>query len=205
MQRIILASASPRRAELLQQLGLAFEVIPSHIAEDFPDRPSEPGELVQQLALIKAQQVVRQVLDRAEAQAAAKSPDKAWVIGTDTVVVLKGRILEKPRDPAEAAKMLSGLSGREHRVLTGLAVCEAPGNRSQVTCTETRVRFRELTATEIKAYLASGEPYDKAGAYGIQGKGAAFVAGITGCYFNVVGLPLSQLVSTLHDFGGTIR
>lgn len=199
MKRIVLASASPRRAELLRQLGLEFNVIPSNISEDFPDRPSEAAELVKRLALIKAQGVVRQLCS-----AAGEQSQEAFVIGADTVVVLAGQILEKPKDAAAAAAMLSRLSGREHRVLTGLAVCEIPGGRSQVTCTETRVRFRNLEAREIEAYLATGEPYDKAGAYGIQGKGAAFVAGITGCYFNVVGLPLSQLVTMLQDFGGSV-
>jgi septum formation protein len=186
MKQLILASASPRRAELLKQIGLKFRVIPSNIQEDFYH--TDPEELVMKLALDKARQVARSV-------------SEGLVIGADTIVVFERHVLGKPSGPEDAIRMLSILNGREHSVFTGLALVEVPGERFTVTFEETKVKFRTLDIEEIRSYATSREPLDKAGAYGIQGKGAVLVEGITGCYFNVVGLPVSKLITKLQEFG----
>lgn len=195
MADLILASASPRRAAILKQLGLRFTVAPSSFPEESVTSGS-PEQLVTTLALNKAKQV-----------AGAHTPETrvgSLVIGADTVVVLDGEILGKPADLNEAVTMLTRLSGKAHSVFTGLALVSVPESRTRVGYTETRVYFRDLSPYEIQAYVATGEPLDKAGAYGIQGKGAALVKKIDGCYFNVVGLPISQLVMMLHEFGVSI-
>jgi septum formation protein len=181
MNTLILASGSPRRAELLRQIGLDFQVIPSEAPEDLPPGLS-PADAVKELALRKASEVARNI-------------SSGVIIGADTVVVAAGRILGKPSDKAEARTMLATLSGIEHSVFTGLAVLEVPNGKQMVDCVETKVWFRKLTQAEIDWYVASGEPLDKAGAYGIQGLGAILVEKIDGCYFNVVGLPLGKLVT----------
>jgi septum formation protein len=188
---LILASASPRRAELLKQLGLEFTIIASHFPEDPPGPTDLPGEYVARLARFKAERV-------------AQSIDAGVVIGADTVVVLEDEILGKPVGADEAIMMLSRLSGKEHSVYTGVALFERPGGQSRVLVEETRVRFRKLTRGEIEAYVATGEPLDKAGAYGIQGKGAILVDSISGCYFNVVGLPIGRLAMVLPQFGVSV-
>jgi septum formation protein len=181
---LILASSSPRRRELLTQAGFSFRVHPAQIPED-----SQPGEdpiaYVTRLAREKAQAVYNELRD-----------PEAVVLGADTTVTLDQAILGKPADAADAARMLRQLSGRTHRVITGVAVVTA--NAVQVAAEVTAVRFLTLSEAEIAAYIATGEPMDKAGAYAIQGRAARWIPRIDGCYFNVVGLPLA-LVSTLLE------
>lgn len=185
--RIILASSSPRRRELLRLLGLDFEVIPGKEVE-YPYSGGDPAAYAQDLALRKA-------------RAVAGLAGEGLVIGADTIVLLDGRVLGKPKDEQEAEEMLSLLSGRKHQVITGVAVVEAQSGRSSLRAVKTEVAFRPLSREEIRAYIATGEPLDKAGAYGIQGYGAILVERVEGCYFNVVGLPLATLVEMLRDFG----
>ncbi|MDI6710546.1 MAG: Maf family protein [Thermoanaerobacterales bacterium] len=184
---LILASSSPRRRELLKGLGLDFTVFACDVDESI-DAGGAPAPQVEALALRKARAVAGRL-------------DCGLVIGADTVVVLGGRILGKPADAREAAAMLRDLEGASHEVYTGVAVVEAGSGRAVVDHERTVVRFRSLTEAEIAAYVATGEPLDKAGAYGIQGIGAFLVAGIEGCYTNVVGLPLGRLTELLRVFG----
>ncbi len=184
--RIILASQSPRRRELLHRIGIQnFEVRPAQGEETAPPGLA-PGELVERLSRQKA------------AEIAAYAPE-ALVIAADTVVEAEGKILGKPHSEAQAAEMLALLSGNTHRVYTGLTVCQ--GEKSVTQHEITAVRFRPLSKAEITAYIATGEPMDKAGAYGVQGLGAALVERIEGDYFNVVGLPLCRLAGILAQFG----
>jgi septum formation protein len=184
---IILASASPRRSELLRMLGVEdLKIIPSKIEEKISPGLG-PVETVKELSIAKAREVAPSAL-----------PDDV-VIAADTIVVLDGEILGKPRDKAEAAAMLKKLSGRSHRVFTGVAVIK--GGRELVSSEETVVRFRGLSDDEIKTYVETGEPMDKAGAYGAQGKASVFVEGVRGDYFNVVGLPLCRLGKMLSELG----
>lgn len=183
---IILASASPRRCQLLQQIGLEFKVIPAEVDENIT--ASSPQELVKILASQKAQRV-------------ANSNPEALVIAADTIVVIDGEVLGKPKDEIQARLMLHMLSGRQHQVMTGLAVHSVDRDYRKTIVETTQVEFRSLTIDEIEAYIRTGEPFDKAGAYGIQERGALLVAGIEGCYFNVVGLPLNQLGLLLRELG----
>ena len=183
---LILASGSPRRRELLQQMGLTFTVKPVDADESLT-----PG--------LPPQEQVK-LLSRKKAQAAKKENSPEDVILTaDTVVVLENEILGKPRDKAQAEEMLRRLSGRHHLVLTGVTVTGPRG--TETCCVTTEVHFRPLSDGEIAAYIASGEPMDKAGAYGIQGKGGLFVEKLLGDYFNVVGLPICQVGRMLKDAG----
>jgi len=186
MKGIILASASPRRRELLRQLGLNFEVIPSEVAEDVRDG-EEPREHVLRLARLKAKEI-------------ARDQDSTVIIGADTIVVLGGEILGKPKNEEEAFEMLSRLSGREHRVFTGFCVLDASDGAEHCEAVESKVRFKNLTPEEIRGYVKTGEPMDKAGAYGVQGKGSYMIKEIQGSYTNVVGLPLCELVEVLTRF-----
>lgn len=174
--KIILASASPRRRELLAQAGFEFEVVTSDV-DEVVDPSLTPDKLVMSLA-------------RQKAQAVAQNRADCVVIGSDTVVVLDGKVLGKPRDVADAVRMLESLSGRKHEVYTG--VCIAFAGETHCFFERTSVNFCELDGEQIKAYVATGEPMDKAGAYGIQGKGCVLVEGIEGDYFNVVGFPVSR-------------
>ncbi|MGE5380314.1 MAG: Maf family protein [Methylocystaceae bacterium] len=184
--QIILASASPRRYQLLQQLGLDFLVVPADVNENIT--AASPWELAEELARQKARRV-------------ASLYPQAIVIAADTMVVIDGQILGKPGSQDEARSMLNRLSGREHQVITGVSVqCQTRGYNKTETET-TRVVFRELQSREIEAYIDSRESFDKAGAYGIQGRGALLVTRIEGCYFNVVGLPLNRLGLMLRDLG----
>ena len=183
---IVLASQSPRRRELLERLGLPFRVIVPHIDERM-DRPLPPAELV---AAISG--------EKARAAQALAGPD-AIVIAADTVVALEGAVLGKPAGGADAARMLSALAGRTHFVYTGLTVLR--GETARTVSEETAVTFRPLTEGEIAAYVATGEPLDKAGAYGIQGYGALLVEGIRGDYYNVMGLPVCRLGLLLGELG----
>lgn len=188
MSSLILASASPRRRELLTQAGFVFSVEPAHINED--PRPGEdPIAYVVRLAREKAEAV---------RQSHAGSGQQV-VLGADTTVEVDGAILGKPEDAADAARILRLLSGRTHRVITGVAV--ATGRGTEVAAEVTGVRFLALSDEEIADYIASGEPMDKAGAYGIQGRAARWIPRVEGCYFNVVGLPLA-LVSTMLEAAG---
>jgi len=187
MRRLILASASPRRRELLSQAGFTFEVHPADVNEDA--RPGEdPISYVVRLAREKAQAVFNQL--------STPGPPLLIVLGADTTVTLDGHILAKPEDPADAARMLRMLSGRTHRVITGVAVATEKG--TEVAAEVTGVQFLTLSDEEIAAYIATGEPMDKAGAYGIQGFAARWIPRIEGCYFNVVGLPLALVSSMLE-------
>jgi septum formation protein len=182
---IILASASPRRAELLRQIGLDFQIRPSHIDE--PEITQSPETAVQELALMKAHAVANEL-------------DSGLVIGADTVVVIDGQPLGKPENDQHAIDMLTQLSGNWHEVITGVALIG--GRRTStpqevVWAEKTAVYFRKLRRAEILDYVRSGETADKAGAYGIQERAGAFVERIEGCYFNVVGLPLASLVERL--------
>jgi septum formation protein len=184
--RLLLASASPRRRELLEQIG-----VPTRRVHCQVDEQVMPGEL-------PAVYVKRVTRDKVLAGVMA-APDGAVVLAADTAVVLDEQILGKPRDREHAAQMLAALSGREHQVMTAVAV--ACGEQVELQLVTTQVRFRGLSAAEIDAYWASGEPADKAGAYGIQGLGAVFVAHINGSYSAVVGLPLLETAAILEGFG----
>ena len=184
---IILASKSPRRRALLEQMGVRdFRIVTPDIDEHM-DRGLPPAELVRQISLEKAQAV------------AAQADPNTVIIAADTVVALDGVVLGKPADKEEAFRMLSLLSGNRHQVYTGLTVLRGEQVFSQWE--ETAVTFRSLTAEEIEAYIATGEPMDKAGAYGIQGYGALFIEGISGDYYNVMGLPVCRLGQILGQLG----
>jgi septum formation protein len=180
---LVLASASPRRRELLTAAGYRFEVVPSHIAE-IP-QPGEPPEaFAQRIAGEKASDVAR------------RRP-RAYVLAADTVVVVDSTLLGKPTDRADARRMLRALSGRGHRVLTAVALV-APAGVVETVLVESRVAFRALTAAEIEAYLELEEPYDKAGAYAVQGDAKKFIAAVHGSYSNVVGLPMEVVTDLLR-------
>ena len=184
MKRIILASASPRRKDLLEQIGLTFEVTVSNVPEVITK--SEPSEVVEELSAQKA---------KAAAQAQMKE-GAAIVIGADTIVCQDGKIMGKPKDKEDAAKMLKRLAGNTHSVFTGVTVIEDGVTVRTFSC-ETKVRVYPMTEQEIWDYIETGEPMDKAGAYGIQGRFAAWIEGIEGDYNNVVGLPVSALWQVL--------
>ena len=185
--KIVLASQSPRRRQLLGQMGLEFTTQSPEIDESaFHGRDAR--DLVETLSREKARWVARQ-----------QTPD-TLVIGADTVVVLDGAILGKPRDGAEAEAMLAALSGRDHQVFTGVTLCQ--GDRILTQAEETQVTFRPLTGQEIRQYVSTGEPMDKAGAYGIQGLGGLLVEGIRGDYHNVMGLPIQLLGRMLKEMKG---
>ena len=193
---LILASASPRRSELLTQAGFSFQVHPAHIPED-PNPGEDPIAYVVRLAREKAQAVFDLFSGAPGLDSETwESSSSLVVLGADTTVTLDNHILGKPEDPADAARMLRLLSGRTHRVITGVALVTA--QRTQVASEVTAVKFLALSEAEIAAYIATGEPMDKAGAYAIQGRAARWIPRIQGDYFNVVGLPLA-LVSTLLE------
>jgi len=184
--RLILASSSPRRAEILRDAGFAFEVAPADIDET--PRPSERAHaLVRRLAEAKARAV------------AARAGDDAIVLGADTEVVVDGDVFGKPADAADARRMLEKLSGRAHEVITGVALLRTRDGALLEAIESTQVTFATITPQEIEAYVASGEPLGKAGAYAVQGLGGRFVTRIEGCYFNVVGLPLARVYALLRD------
>lgn len=185
-KRLVLASASPRRADLLRQLGVPFEVVPSGIAETLP--PGPVREAVQALALAKARAVAGRV-------------GLAVVLGADTAVVLAGEVFGKPESPEDARRMLRALRGREHEVITAVALVEAPSGREETAAVVSRVLMREYSEAEIEAYVASGEPFDKAGAYAVQAAAGALVAKVDGCYTNVVGLPRTTTRRLLEAWG----
>jgi septum formation protein len=187
---LILASGSPRRNELLAQLGLPFQVVVSNQPESIIPGVI-PAELAVRLAELKA-------------KAVASSVDRALVLGADTIVVLDDDMLGKPLDDADAARMLRRLSDRDHQVITGVALVDAASGTVTSRATTSTVRFHQLTDEQIAAYVATGEPHDKAGAYAIQGLGDALISSLEGCFNNVVGLPLCAVSSLLTGAGLTI-
>jgi len=188
MKRLILASASPRRRALLEQLGLPFEVIASDV-DEIIDSVEQPASLVMRLAMAKAEDIYN------------KTEGQRLVVAADTVVVKDGRILGKPKDEHEAFKMLKLLQGGYHHVYTGLAVMDSEKGLTINDFEVTAVKMAPIDDEKINAYISSGEPMDKAGAYAIQGKGAVFIERVEGCYYNVVGLPLSKLFAILEECG----
>lgn len=196
MARLILASGSPRRRELLAQAGFEFTVRAADVDESVR-AGEDPVSYVTRLAREKAQAVFE--VEGQETRDKGREDDVV-VLGADTTVVLDGEILGKPKDAADAARMLRALGGRTHRVITGVAVVSA--ERVEVAAEITAVRFAEIGDAEIAVYVASGEPMDKAGAYGIQGRAARWIPRIEGCYFNVVGLPLALVSAMLEEHCG---
>lgn len=186
--KLILASASLRRAEILRDAGISFSVLSSAV-----DETHIPGEsaqdLVERLALAKADLV------------AARAVGPAIIIAADTVVVLEGQVLRKPRTSEDARTILTKLSGRIHSVVTGVTLIRLPDAERRVFVETTHVHFAKLSADEISLYLSTDEPFDKAGAYGIQGRAGRYIPRIEGCYFNVVGLPLARLCHALAELG----
>jgi len=187
---LILASSSPRRQELIRALGVPYQVKVSDVDETTPDDWS-PAQIVETLAVRKAQAVAERL----------KPDEQGIVIGADTIVVIDNRVLGKPKDERDAEFMLQLLQGRTHLVYSGVACLNSADGRLSVAHRITDVHMKPLTEKQIARYVASGEPMDKAGSYAIQGLGATIVESIEGCYFNVVGLPLSLLANMLADFG----
>lgn len=191
MKPIVLASSSPRRRRLLRQLGVGFSVrLPNVDERPFPGEL--PGPHVRRLALAKARAVALNFVPGCGAQ---------WVIGADTVVVLDGCILGKPRGASDAVRMLARLSGRTHEVLTGVALVPATGGRARTSVVRSRVEMKPFDEAAIRRYVAGGEPLDKAGAYAVQGRGRHLVARVSGSLTNVVGLPLERLRRLLTTVG----
>ena len=188
--KLILASSSPRRAEILREAGIAFKIRAASVEET--PLPNENAESM----------VIR--LAEAKARAVAESLDpniSAIVIGADTTVELNGQIFAKPRGAEDAREMLASFSGRTHKVLTGICALRLPDKMTNSAVESTAVTFAALAPTEIESYVASGEPFDKAGGYAIQGLAGRFIPRIEGCYFNVVGLPLARLYALLSELG----
>ncbi|MGE5041771.1 MAG: Maf family protein [Candidatus Levyibacteriota bacterium] len=184
MRNIILASASPRRKQILTQVGIPFEVKVSNVDENIPEE--NPQKLAEKLSRLKAEDVAR------------KNPDSI-ILAADTVVVFDGGILGKPGNATEAMHMLKALSGKRHEVITAFTIMH--GSKTITKSEQSSVWFRELTAKEIEAYVVTGEPLDKAGGYGVQEKGAVFIRRIEGDYYNVVGLPICAVVQELEKLG----
>lgn len=189
--KLVLASASPRRAELLRQVGIPFKIIKPGI-EEKPDYTLPPGDMVKGLAREKALVVARKI-------------NKGVIIAADTLVLHRGEALGKPTDPEEAGRMLRRLSGDVHEVITGLTLLDTSSGKDESGISMTRVWMKALSDDDIEAYVSSGEPLDKAGAYGIQGRAALYVEKIEGCYFNVVGLPLSLFFDLMQRMQIKIR
>ncbi len=184
---IILASQSPRRKELLEQAGLIFKIMAAEIDEDaVPLAP--PRDYVKNLSRIKADHI-------------AKGLENHWVIGADTIVVVEGNILGKPKTREDSIRMLTRLNNKQHSVFTGFTICNHTRGEVITKAIETKVTFKNLSERQIQWYAATEEPYDKAGGYGIQGIGAFLVRKISGSYSNVVGLPVCEVIETLTNFG----
>jgi septum formation protein len=186
---LILASSSPRRQELIRSFGLPVEIVPSD-ADETADAGWSPEEMAERLSLRKAEAV----------RARLGGDRRGLIVGSDTIVVLDREVLGKPQDDADAERMLTLLQGREHQVFSGIAVVDAVTGRSAVAHRMTRVWMKPLERERIKRYIATGEPRDKAGAYGIQGIGAVLIERMDGDYFNVVGLPVALLAELLESF-----
>lgn len=188
MTEFVLASASPRRKELLEKMGLQFSIVVSEADESTVSRDIPVNLYVQELALLKASATAKMLLRN----------KKALIIAADTIVTLDGEILGKPDGEDGAKKMLSSLSGRTHEVYTGYCIMRISDGKTVCNSVKTEVKFKTLTEQKIRSYIESGEPMDKAGAYGIQGLGSMLIEKINGDYFNVVGLPVSALADTLE-------
>ncbi len=189
MKKFILASASPRRKEILEAAGLDFDILVSEADEESVPRDIPPKLYVQELALLKAAAAAKTVL----------KSKQSFIISADTIVTLDGEILGKPYDEDNAKEMLRMLSARTHEVYTGYCVMRIADGKTVCNSVCTQVKFKELTDDTIDAYISTGEPVDKAGAYGIQGRGSVLADSISGDYFNVVGLPVSALSDTLKN------
>lgn len=185
VSHLVLASQSPRRKELLEQLGYTIQTVASHVDESV-DETLSPEEIVQQLSLRKA-------------KSTAEDYPNHYVIGADTIVYLDGKVFGKPQNENEAFQMLKQLSGKTHEVFTGVSVIYR--HQQQTFVEKASVTFWELTDDEVASYIRTGEPLDKAGAYGIQGKGALLVKKVNGDYYTIVGLPISRLYRCLNDMG----
>lgn len=181
MKHIILASASPRRKEILELADLKFDIMPSN-AQEITTKTA-PNEVVMELASIKAKDIYE------------KSEKQSMIVGADTVVAYQGQILGKPTDEADAKRMLTMLSGQTHEVYTGVCVIE--DGKTKTFYEETKVTFYEISDEQIDHYIKTGEPMDKAGSYGIQGKAAVFIKGIEGDYYNVVGFPIARFLQEI--------
>jgi len=181
----ILASASPRREELLSSVGLKFKIIPAHVNEEYL-AGENPREHVRRLSLTKAMVI------------AQKNP-VAWVLGADTIVVIDGLILGKPKNKKQAREMLERLSGSEHKVFTGYTLARVADKIYKTKVVQSAVQFKKITPAEMEWYVSSDEPYDKAGGYAAQGRGASFIKSIRGSYTNVIGLPLCEVLEELRN------
>ena len=195
--RLILASASPRRAEILRNAGIVFEVH-SALIDESPRAGELPSDYVQRLALEKARAVADEAADGQQVA------EETIFVGADTTVVIDGEMFGKPESEEDAWRILQRFSGRVHEVHTGLALIKQPGAWEKVAEEITRVTFAKLTAHEIESYVASGEPFGKAGGYAVQGIAGRYIPRIEGCYFNVVGLPLARMYSLLREAGWNI-
>ena len=189
MKKIVLASSSPRRSDLLRQIGLSFEVAAPDVDESLYSFDEDPPGAAERLALAKA----RNAAGRFDVSG-------SLVLGADTVVLFEGRILGKPDDAEDAYNMLRRLTGHSHRVLTGFALLDPDTDRSVTGHEWTTVFMRECTGEEIRAYVDTGEPLDKAGSYGAHALGSSLVTRVEGCFYNVIGLPLARLIMTLKTF-----
>lgn len=190
--KVILASKSPRRVEILEKIVKEFEVVQSNFDENTIDFKGDIEKYVKDLSRNKAIEVSKRL------------NEPSIVIAADTVVFQDGKVLEKPKNEEDAFSMLSSLSGNTHKVYSGICLINTYDDTVVTDCDCTEVRFSELNPRQIRNYINSGEPMDKAGAYGIQGLGGAFVEGINGCYYNVMGLPLNKLYKALENYDITI-
>lgn len=190
--KVILASKSPRRVEILEKIVKEFEVVQSNFDENTIDFKGDIEKYVKDLSRNKAIEVSKRL------------NEPSIVIAADTVVFQSGKVLEKPKNEEDAFSMLSSLSGNTHKVYSGICLINTYDDTVVTDCDCTEVRFSELNPRQIRNYINSGEPMDKAGAYGIQGLGGAFVEGINGCYYNVMGLPLNKLYKALENYDITI-
>lgn len=189
MTKIVLASSSPRRSDLLRQIGIRFEVVEHDVDESIYSFEKDPSETAGSLALAKAR------------SAATKGKVRdCLVLGADTTVFVENHMLGKPQDGSDAFTMLKKLTGRSHRVLTGFAILDPGSNRSMVRHEWTKVFMRNCTDEEIREYIETGEPLDKAGSYGANALGATLITRVEGCFYNVIGLPLASLLIALRDF-----
>lgn len=186
-KKIILASQSPRRKWLLDQIGLEFEIVPSNFDEDIENKKFSK-KLIESIAYEKAKEVAKRV------------PENVLIIAADTVVILGKQILGKPLDEEDAYKMLEKLSDKTHEVITSIAIIDKYENKTLINSKISKVKFKKLSDREITDYIKTGEPMDKAGSYGIQAYGSLFVEKIDGCYNNIVGLPLNLLAEMLKSF-----
>jgi len=192
--KVILASASPRRSDYLKGLGLDLKIMPSHVDES--SSKTDPVKAAIEIAVRKAEAV--------RDECTIKGVKGDVIIAADTNVVIDGQILGKPRDRKDAVSMLSRLSARSHQVITGVCVIRMSDGKLISSADQTRVDFTDMTAEAIESYVKTGEPMDKAGAYGIQGKAAVFISSIDGCFFNVAGIPLSKLRGMLEELGFSV-